>query len=55
MKETGSLGNLPKYEKSTKSRWSMDCVFIGPLGLAVSTWISVLGMFLIGVISAFLV
>ncbi len=55
MKEINHLGYPLKYEKQTQSRWSFDYVFFGPLGLAVSTWISVLGMFLIGVTAAFLV
>ncbi len=54
MKETGPLGHLTKYEKLTKSRWSMDYVIFGPMGLAVSIWISVLGMFLIGMTCTFL-
>ncbi len=55
MKEIDPLGHPPKYEKPTKSRWAFDYVIFGPLGLAVSPWISALGMFLIGVTSAFLV
>ncbi len=56
MKEKKALVHPPKREKPPQSRWLFDYhVFFGPLGLAVSTWISVLGMFLIGVTAAFLV
>ncbi len=54
MKEKKLLGYSPKYEKPTQSRQASDYVIFGPLGLAVSPQISVLGMFLIGLTSALL-
>lgn len=55
MKKKKALDHPPKKEKQTQSRWLFDYhVFFGPLGLAVSPWVSVLGMFLIGMTCTFL-
>ncbi len=54
MKEINHLGHPPKYEKQTQSRQAFDYVIFGPLGLAVSAWISAPGMFLAGMTAAFL-
>ncbi len=55
MKEIKALVHPLKREKPPQSRWLFDYhVFFGPLGLAVSPWISVPGMFLIGMTCTFL-
>lgn len=55
MKEIKALVLSSKKEKQTQSRWLFDYhVFFGPLGLAVSPWVSVSAMFLIGMTCVFL-
>ncbi len=54
MKEKKPLGYSLKYKKPTQSHRAFDYVIFGPLGLAVSTWVSMLGMFLAGMTAAFL-
>jgi len=55
MKEIKALGHPPQKEKLTQSHWlSYYHVFFGPLGLEVSPWISMSGMFLLGMTCTFL-